>query len=351
MPRRSRGPYLKFLQERTTYYVFWSEHGVTKRKSTGTADSREAEAFLADFIHARRRRGLDGSGPCEPANFSVADALELYGEGHAPHTVDPARIGYAISALMAFWGDCTIEQVTKQTCKAYSQSRRRAVGTVRRELTTLRAAINYSYAEGRLTRVVPVWLPEAPPGKDRWLTRSEAAALLNAARTQGCRTRLYLPLFIILGLYTGARKEAILSLRWTQVDLQSGMIDFNQPGRHVTKKRRSRIPIPDRLMTFLRLARRRGSDLGYVIQRDGHRLRDVKRAFATACSASDVYGVTPHTLRHTCGTWMAQQGVPLFEIGGWLGHSHERTSELYAHHSPDHLRRAKDAADRKKDRA
>ena len=38
--------------------------------------------------------------------------------------------------------------------------------------------------------------------------------------------RLHLPLFILIGLYTGARKEAILSLRWSQVDLTSNRIDF-----------------------------------------------------------------------------------------------------------------------------
>ncbi|MCX9148367.1 site-specific integrase [Erythrobacter sp. WG] len=151
----------------------------------------------------------------------------------------------------------------------------------------------------------------------------------------------------MLGLYTGARKEAILSLRWTQVDFRRGVIDFNDPSRARTVKRRSRIPIPDRLMTFLRLARERGSDIGFVINRDGRRLQDVKRSFARACRIAGLDNVTPHTLRHTCGTWMAQQGVPLFEIGGWLGHSHERTVELYAHHCPDHLMRAKRAADRK----
>ena len=151
----------------------------------------------------------------------------------------------------------------------------------------------------------------------------------------------------MLALYTGARKEAISSLRWHQLDLQRRIIDFHDPSRPTTNKRRSRIPILDHLMTFLRLAKLSGSDLGYVVHRDGRRLKDVKRAFASACNAAGLEDVTPHTLRHTCGTWMAQHRVPLFEIGGWLGHSHERTLELYAHHSPDHLQRAKLAADRR----
>src|SRR5262249_16414891 len=46
---------------------------------------------------------------------------------------------------------------------------------------------------------------------------------------------------------------------------------------------------------------------------------------------------TPNTLRHTAGTWMAQAGVDLWKVAGWLGHSIERTTELYAHHHPNYL--------------
>lgn len=78
----------------------------------------------------------------------------------------------------------------------------------------------------------------------------------RSAARKDKRSRLHLPLFILLALYTGARKEAILSLRWPQVDLQRNLIDFNPPGRERTSKGRPIIPIPRRLMTFLRLAAR-----------------------------------------------------------------------------------------------
>lgn len=346
MPRPNRGPYLKFLKERGGYYIFWSEVGVTRKRSTGTTDRHEAEDALAQFIHQRHLIARP-SGPSDPSSFLISDALELYGELHAPTVAAPERIGYAIDALLGFWSQSTVADISKETCSAYSRHRNRADGTVRRELTTLRAAINFAHSEGRLTRAPAVWLPEPPIGRDRWLRRGEAASLLNAARLGRADVRLYLPLFIVIALYTGARKEAILSLRWPQVDLERGTIDFNEPGRPATKKRRARQPIPDRLMTFLKLARRRGSDLGYVVHCGGARIKDVKRAFASACVRAGVKSATPHTLRHTCGTWMAHEGVPLFEIGGWLGQSHERTVALYAHHHPDFLANAKRAADRR----
>ena len=51
-------------------------------------------------------------------------------------------------------------------------------------------------------------------------------------------------------------------------------------------------------------------------------------SFGTACQRAGIAGVSPHTLRHTCGTWMAQRGVALHMIGGWLGHTDTRTTEL-----------------------
>jgi integrase len=157
--------------------------------------------------------------------------------------------------------------------------------------------------------------------------------------------RLYLPLFILVGLYTGARKQAILTLRWTQVDLVRGRIDFNPSGRRQTSKRRPIIPIPRRLAWFLRMAHQRAAS-PYVIHRDGEPLGDVKKGFAAACRRAGLEEVSPHTLRHTAGTWMAQRGVSLWEIGGYLGHNHECTTELYGHHHPDYLESARAALDR-----
>ena len=91
---------------------------------------------------------------------------------------------------------------------AYVKRRDRAAGTVRRELGVLQAAINYAHKRGKLTQTVAVELPTAPPPKERWLTRDEAAKLIRASRKDR-KARLYMPLFILIGIYTGRRKEAI----------------------------------------------------------------------------------------------------------------------------------------------
>lgn len=261
---------------------------------------------------------------------------------------NPASAAYAVKALLGYWGELSVGDITPQTCDGYRRKRAAggvSDGTVRRDLGVLRAAIRHAHKEGRLTEDRHVELPKMPEGRDRFLTRDEAAALLWEARRDP-RARGHLPLFILLGLYTGARKGAILSLRWHQIDLAHGRIDFAAGSDRVTNKRRARQPIPRRLMTFLKLAYRRGgSDLGHVLHQSGHPIGDIKKGFAGAAGRAGLTAVTPHTLRHTCACWLAQRGVPLHDIAGWLGHTTARTTELYAHHHPDHLDRPRRAID------
>lgn len=132
----------------------------------------------------------------------------------------------------------------------------------------------------------------------------------------------------------------ILSLRWAQVDLDAGRINFNPPGRRQTNKRRPRVPIAPQLLPHLRRARQRGTDLGFVIHRDGQRLGDIKKGLAAACKRAGLEGVSPHVLRHTAATWLMQADVLLWEASGFLGMTKETLERVYGHHHPDFLKNA-----------
>lgn len=335
MPRRNTGPRLRFLEKRGSFYIVWTDAGRSRERSTGTADRRDAEIALAEFIRERTRH----DGPRDPGDVLVTDVLADYAEERGPETAAPWRIAYAVSALAEFWEGRTVAQISPALCRAYGRKRGLADGTIRRELGTLRAAINHAHASRRLTHAVSVELPERPEPRDRWLTRKEAAALLRAAR-QEPKARLHLPLFILMALYTGQRKEALLSLRWSQVNLETARVDYNPPGRKRTNKRRPKVPIAQRLLPHLRRARRHGTDLGFVINRNGKRLLDIKKSFGTACARAGLEGVSPHSLRHTAATWLMQAAISPWEASGFLGMSEETLVRVYGHHHPDHFRNA-----------
>jgi integrase len=81
----------------------------------------------------------------------------------------------------------------------------------------------------------------------------------------------------------------------------------------------------------------------YVIEYGGKPVLDIKRGFAAACRRAKLEKVTPHTLRHTGATWLAQAGIPLWQIAGMLGDAVDTVTKHYAKHHPDNLREAVNA--------
>ena len=103
----------------------------------------------------------------------------------------------------------------------------------------------------------------------------------GTARTP--QARRYLPLFILMGS-TGRRKEAILSLRWPQVDLVAKIIDFEIAARPPIRDA-ARYASPTGLLPPpSQGASAVASDIGYVIHEHGKRIGDIKKGFAAACA-------------------------------------------------------------------
>ncbi len=238
----------------------------------------------------------------------------------------------------------TVSGRTAEEIKAEDRKPLRDISnnTLRRELELLQASTSFAHEEA-LTYFNPrVWKPDRGPPRSRWLRHREVAALLREARKLPTASE-YLPLFIFVALYTGSRKEAVLSLRWSQIDFHRELIDF-RPGQRSTRKARSVVPIPRRLLRELRRVRKRGTDDSFVIHHNQKRLKDIKKSFREACIRAGLDDVTPHTLRHTAASWMVQKGVPLFEVARYLGHSRTgMVEEVYGHMAPEHLKKAKNS--------
>ncbi|HEX3863558.1 MAG TPA: site-specific integrase [Stellaceae bacterium] len=348
MSRPPEGPKLRPNKKRQgTFYIYWTDPrtGRSRERSTGTGDLAEAHKIFSDWL-SNRDTPLTWDGPRRAAQTSIADVLALYADGHVEteHVVGKETAGYAIAALLKWWGNRTCDYVKPETCRAYVRERTVSPATAARELSVLSAAIGYAHKNGKLIERPFVELPEKSPARARWLTRSEAAALLWASRHDP-QARGHLPLFIMLALRTGARPAALFDLRWTQIDFSRNTINLNPPGRQQTSKRRPVIPVPRRLRWFLLKAHARAAS-PYVLSYRGKKLGSVKRAFARARERARLGAdVIPYTLRHSAGTWLAQAGVDLWLIGGWLGHSHARTTELYLHHQPEYLAAARKVMD------
>jgi integrase len=117
----------------------------------------------------------------------------------------------------------------------------------------LTSCVDWEWIE---TNIVPAFLhrrakrglKQGPP-RTRYLTEKEEIALLNAAKPE-------LRQAIVLAIDTGLRREELFSLRWTQVDLDRGLITTTTR----TKSGRARmVPLPARSCAVL-AALARGAD-------------------------------------------------------------------------------------------
>ena len=252
--------------------------------STGTPDRRKAEIQLAQYISTKNRR----SGPVEAREITISDILSIYGSEHAPTVADPVRIGYAMSALLPFWGDLTADAVKGETCRRYTKIRNRAPGTIRRELNTLQAALNYCQREGYILTSPNVTMPPTPETNQRAMTRDEVAALIRAARS--CKQH-HIARFILVSIYTGTRKAAALNIRlagpsmnggW--FDLEAGLLYRRCEGERITNKRRTPVRLPRQLLAHASRWQRSGST--WAVEWLGQRNADLKTAWAIQGGAS-----------------------------------------------------------------
>ena len=208
-----------------------------------------------------------------------------------------------------------------------------ADGTIRTRLLLLRAALAWA-TQMRYIDAAP-YIPAPPPGeaRNRHLTRDEFKRLYMAAEEPHIKT------FLALGVLSGLRNGAILSLTWDQIDAEKRFI---RPAGGSANKKRADIRIGPDLMLALGTAwwMRDGP---FVVQWKGSQVKSVKTGFRAAVRRSGIDPVTIHDLRRTCAVWQAEKGVSIDKIAEWLGDSVAITRKHYAKFSPDYLNEGADA--------
>jgi integrase len=252
------------------------------------------------------------------------------------------RDEHSAKRLFPFLTGRELAQLSKADIRGYIASRQAegvGAGTINRELGMLSSALNW--ARDELDWEVPNPVRgrrlREPEGRVRWITRGEAAALLQAARTEPRAP--WLADFIQLGLYTGMRSGEMLGLKWRRVDLQAELIYLEAEQHHQKNGKRGSVPINATAREAL-LARARFRAIHcpaspwVFCESAGERIAAIKKSFRTACRRAGIENFTPHDLRHTCAAWLVQAGVPLAEIRDLLRHSTVEMTERYAHLAP-----------------
>ena len=238
--------------------------------------------------------------------------------------------------------------------------------TVKHLLVTLRGALGVAIKDGQIPRNVAALVdpPRAPRPEVQAFAPDEARAFLDAVR--GDRLEAVYTVAVAVGM----RQGEILGLKWTDVNLETGILTVRAALQRVDKKlvqvepksakSHRQVNLPAACLNALtrhkgkqdeeRLwAGSRWQETGYVFTtRVGTPMdaRDLLRGYYRITRPKTKPGQEPvklpfpsirfHDLRHSTATILLAQGVPARYITELLGHSQVSfTMQTYAHVLPE----------------
>jgi len=337
------------------------------KKSLGTADDfrdndgsvvlnyKAAQASARDWVQNVNRvhKGIS------KADYTINDAVMDYMEDYSRRGKAQATTKTTIDAhIIPKLGEKRLDELTTKDIRQWHQSLahsparlrsgksikkntketidlRPRKATANRILTTLKAALNHAWRDGYIEsneiwrKVKPFEQVDIP--KIRYLNQAECKRLVNACPSD-------FRLLVQGALYTGCRYGELTGLKCADYDTQSKTLSIAD-----SKSGKSRhVPITETGAEFFKRVKigRPGSDWMFK-REDGspwgrsHQTRLIKKA----CEVANINPTASfHVLRHTYGSALAMNGVPLQVIAIALGHADTRiTSKHYAHLMPSYV--------------
>lgn len=244
---------------------------------------------------------------------------------------------YIESILGSYFGEYQLRDINVLLIDKYKKLRLESgiqKSSINRELFMLRKVFNKAIA-WQLIEKNPIdkveFFKESKP-RNRVLGRDEQERLLKVAKP-------WLQELVLFDVNTGLRpgKELLQELRWENISFENGVANLektksgepktlylNSVALDILKKRQANI----------------GNGKGAVF---GYSYYTVHGAFKRACKRAGIEGVTLHTLRHTFGTRLIENGADIVTTKDLLHHSSLEMTERYTH--PD-TKRNRDAVER-----
>ncbi|MGE3549400.1 MAG: tyrosine-type recombinase/integrase [Geobacter sp.] len=225
------------------------------------------------------------------------------------------------------------------------EKERTSACTANHLLTTIKRMFNLAVKWGLLERNPAVDQEKFKEGplRERYLSKEELPRFLKAL-DEG-EDRLSVAALRLL-LYTGCRKEEILSAQWANVRLdeeriylpktkngQSRTVHLNAKAKEVVEELLSKKDQEERTRNNQYVfPSRQGTKKGYIY--------DLRAPFEKACKAAGIENLHIHDLRHTFASMAVSSGADLYAVQRLLGHSDISMTQRYAHLAADDLKRA-----------
>lgn len=322
--------------------VYWCKirhNGRIVQKSLETADKKMAQAIEAK-IRADLVEGKFFDRP-KGSSITVKGLIEKYLNDHSkPNKAENTYRNdfYFSKKILQHFGKMTVTEVSPRHILDFIKIRRQeGVGdvTVNHELRILRHAYNLAMREWELVKESPfskIKIPKGDVKRVRYLSENEEARLWEFLPD-------WLKPMVLIAKETGLRLSNLTNLQWSQVDLFRKMIILE------TTKNGDALGIPmteNVFQTLKNLNKIRRIDSDYIFGKEGKPFRRwwISKNFRDAVRKSGIENFRFHDLRHDFCSKLVQRGVDLYSVAGLAGHRDIKTTQRYAHLSPEKLKSA-----------
>ena len=203
--------------------------------------------------------------------------------------------------------------------------KRRRKATANRVLNVLKAALNRAWYEGKVSsdeawrRVKP--FRDTNAAKVRYLSTDESTRLVNACEPDFRR-------LVAAALLTGCRYGELTTMQCRDFNADSGTVSV----RNSKSGKPRHVPLNDEgAALFGRVTAGRPGNETMFLRADGKpwRASQQGRRLAVAANAARIEDVSFHILRHSYGSALAMQGVPMGVIAAALRHADTRVTERH----------------------
>ena len=294
---------------------------------------------------ARIREGMHFS-KAEAKRHTFTEMVQRY--TRTVLTNKSAKIQHQHAQQLRKWssllGDLTLDKITPAliaeqrenlAAEITPRGNLRSPASVNRYLAALSSVFSVAMKEWQ-------WVDENPvlkigkfkesKGRERFLSPGEIELLLKTCLECGKKD---LHLAIVLSLSTGARQMETWSLRWRDIDLDTGKAIIRE-----TKNKQTRvIPIQSYALELMRKkskVRRIDTDLVFPSTVDPQKPFDFRKSWESVLREAEIKDFRWHDLRHSAGSYLAMNGASLRDIAEILGHKTLEMAMRYSHLTEAH---------------
>lgn len=320
--------------------------GVTYKSSIPTARTRrqaeEAERRARDDVHAGRYNARRRS-------MTFAKFLD---EHYLPwaklHRRDYEGRLAAVGALRPYFDYLPLDRISQITVERFKLEHSKAL--TRRDRQFKPATVNQrlQILSAILSRAVALrFLRDNPcSGVERLPVEADEARTLSVEEEERLNKKLldgpqwvYDATRVALG--TGFRISEVLSLTKDSVDFGRGLVFVSNPKWRNDPRRTLGVPMSVEVQKILQRRDRESPsrDL-FVHHRTGGRPSrgSFYSRLRVACESVGIFGIHPHSLRHTFGTRLGERDVNVKKIQRLMGHQDVKMTLRYIHPDDETLR-------------